>query len=239
MTAPATRPTIEMPSRLVLIVGPFGSGKTTVAANLARVWARDGCLSLVDFDHITPYFRSRELSKVLESAGVQVLGSGGPSADFETPAIPPEVCSAILDTRGRVLFDVGGDDQGARTLAQFSSALREQRATTWFVLNSRRPDTRTAPEVEAALATVEAASGLEVDRLVANTNLGPETTIETVAEGVAVADEVAAARGEPHPLIACPARLEESVRGRWPERVAVPLRQYLSLPWAQESPTQD
>ncbi len=219
--------------RVLLIVGAFGCGKTEITLNLARSWSKWGPLAVVDFDHVTPYFRSRQAKELARAWGVEVIAPSGDPGHFTTPSIPAEVPAALLDSSRRVVFDVGGDEQGARALAQLGPALRQAKVSVWLVVNSRRPETRTG-EAAATMATeIQDTGRIEVTGVVANGNLGPATTLEVVAEGLEVGRECAALLRCPVVLTVCPEALAPAARERWPEMPVLPLRFYLRPTWLQ------
>ena len=117
--------------RVLLVVGSYGSGKTEVAVNLAMELALGGRdVQLADLDLVNPYFRSREARELLESAGVHVISPSGAQAFADLPIVLPEIRGLFNPPPGRLsVFDVGGDDVGARALASFRCAAPGQLRT--------------------------------------------------------------------------------------------------------------
>ena len=64
-----------------------------------------------------------------------------------------------------------------------------------FVLNRFRPLTSTVEDTVQIMREIEAASGIKFNCIVNNSNIGPETNVETVLESLKFADEVAKATG--------------------------------------------
>ncbi len=58
--------------RITFITGHYGSGKSEFAVNLA---ISEGANMIVDLDIINPYFRSRELARLLEEKNVSLVSS--------------------------------------------------------------------------------------------------------------------------------------------------------------------
>ncbi len=189
-----TRPTI-------ILVGHFGSGKTEIALNLAFGLRNRGAeVTLVDLDLVKPYFRCRLAKDDLEARGIRLVAPGGDRFYADLPILVPEARSAARDgaERGtRLLFDVGGDDLGARVLGSLSGLLDRTATDLLFVVNANRPFAGDLPSLRRMLHTVQAAARLEVTGLVANTHLMHETTAETVFAGVRAARELEAAAGIP------------------------------------------
>ncbi|HSB69622.1 MAG TPA: hypothetical protein VLT62_09840 [Candidatus Methylomirabilis sp.] len=198
---------------VVILVGHSGSGKTEIAVNLAfGLRNRGAAVTLVDLDLVKPYFRCRLVKDGLEARGIRLVAPGGDRFYADLPILVPEVRSAAGDgagRKGRVVFDVGGSDLGARVLGSFSGLLDRKATDLFFVVNANRPFAADLPSQRTMLCKVEAAARLEVTGLVANTHLMQETTAETVRAGIRVAREMEAATGIP--LRFC-AMLEETAR---------------------------
>lgn len=49
-------------ARVLILIGHYGTGKTTLALNQAIKWSKEdrGIVSLIDLDANNPYFRSRD-----------------------------------------------------------------------------------------------------------------------------------------------------------------------------------
>ncbi len=185
--------------RLLMIVGNYGSGKTEIAVNLAIQLAEGGRrVQLADLDIVNPYFRSREARHLMEAHGVRVVVPPGTQAFADLPIILPEIQGMLHPPEGTTtIFDVGGDDVGARALASFRPAIGDAPYELWQVVNARRPFTR---DVEACLrmrSEIEASSRLRVTGLLANAHLVGETTADVVLQGWRLARAVGEASGLP------------------------------------------
>jgi hypothetical protein len=152
------------------------------ATGRQRQQAREGPI-LIDLDLVTPYFRSREMSEVMGNRGVEVVAPSVIGQHLDTPAITPQILGAIQQVERPVVLDVGGDQQGARALAQYRSAIRGRGYVMHFVVNPYRPFTGTGEEVARSIAEIESSSRLKVTSLVSNPNLMGETTPEEIQKG--------------------------------------------------------
>jgi hypothetical protein len=85
-----------------------------------------------------------------------------------------------------VVLDVGGDDIGATALGRFSDQLKSLPHELLLVVNTCRPFTKDIPGIKHMLTTIEKATHLKVTGLVANTNLGSETTTEIIKNGLTI-----------------------------------------------------
>ncbi len=211
MNGPATDPDVLTPSeRIVMIIGAYGSGKTEVAVNLALTLARAGRkVQLADLDLVNPYFRSRERRALLEEQGVRVVVPPGEQAQADLPIVLPEIRGMLQPPDGTVtIFDVGGDDVGARVISSLRPSIPDGYAL-WQVLNARRPFTDTVAGCLKMRDALEGATRLRVTGFVANTHLIEETTPDAVLEGWRVAQAASEQAGIPVRLLAVMASLAD------------------------------
>ena len=111
---------IQTFQRMIVITGHYGSGKTSIAANLALDLARQEPVTLVDLDIVNPYFRSADLREPLETAGVRLIAPVYANTNLDSPVLPPEIAGIFRPESGRAVLDVGGDDAGAIALGQYA-----------------------------------------------------------------------------------------------------------------------
>jgi hypothetical protein len=193
---------------MVIFAGRFGSGKSEAAMNYAISLARGrprrepsgdraeeqrASAILIDLDIVTPYFRSREMTDRLLDLGVRVVAPSIIGQHLDTPAITPQILGAIEQSDLPVVLDVGGDNQGARALGQFSKAISQGNYTMHFVVNPYRPFTGTLEGVSSSITEIESSARLRVSSLVSNPNLIGETTIEQILQGHATIERFAQA----------------------------------------------
>lgn len=197
------------PPAVAILAGPFGSGKTEIAINLARRWARTCPTHLADLDVVTPYFRSRDARAALTEAGVHVLSPGGQAEVYDVPALPTDVAAALTDAEVGVIVDIGGQPHGAGVLVHWREALRARSAKLCLVTNPRRPGAVLGSEVAELGARISGAAGLPISAIIANGNLGRETTMADVLAGLEQAQELEALLRVPTWLVCCPSHLVE------------------------------
>jgi len=187
--------------RVIVLVGPFGSGKTEVAVNLAFGLRNRGAdVTLVDLDVVKPYFRCRLVKDDLEARGIRLVAPGGDRFYADLPIVVPEARAAGQNGAGRktrVILDVGGDDLGAKALGSISGLLDQEATDLLFVVNTNRPFAEDPISLQSMLEDVRSAARLPVSGLVANTHLMDETTRETVLDGVRAARTLAAGTSVP------------------------------------------
>ena len=169
-------------NRLTLFAGHYGSGKTNIAVNYALLLAKEGKrVCIADLDIVNPYFRTKDSAAVLEKAGVELISPRFANTNVDLPALPAESYRLVQDKSTYGVMDIGGDDRGAYALGRFTPyILEENNYRMAFVVNFCRPLTTTAEDALEVMREIEAACGLKFNCIVHNTNLGPETTAETV-----------------------------------------------------------
>ena len=185
--------------RLTLFAGHYGSGKTNIAVNYALMLAQQGkrvCIG--DLDIVNPYFRTKDSAEKLKAAGVELISPQFANSNVDLPALPAEAYRLVQDKECYAVADIGGDDRGAYALGRYvPSILEEQNYQMVFVANFCRPLTRTAEEAFEVMREIEAACGLQFTHIVNNTNLGTETTAQTVVDSLDEAEKLSTLSGLP------------------------------------------
>lgn len=185
--------------RISIITGHYGSGKTNAAINLALTMAAQSGepVTIVDLDIVNPYFRTADFRDRLEKAGIRVITPVYANTNLDSPVLPPEISGIFRPDSGPAVIDVGGDDAGAIALGQFASRIEAAGYDMYYVINERRYLTREAAQTAELLKEIEATSRLKATKLINNTNLGGETTLELVRSSKRYADQVSKATGLP------------------------------------------
>ena len=186
--------------RLTLFCGHYGSGKTNIAVNYAKHLKSKGLKTvIVDLDIVNPYFRTKDSEKELEDLGIEVISLPFANSNVDLPSIPAESYSVFNRKDVYAVFDIGGDDSGAYVLGRFAPYVTEDDFDNLYVVNFNRPLTPTAGEAFEVLKEVENASHIPFTGIVNNTNLGEETTQETIA--ISNAEALKLARFSSLPLV--------------------------------------
>ena len=172
--------------RITLFAGHYGSGKTNIAVNYAIAMAREGKdVCIADLDIVNPYFRTKDSAARLSEAGVTLISPQFANTNVDLPALPAETYRLVQDKSIYGVMDIGGDDRGAYALGRYVDAIKaENNYRMVFVANCYRPLTPTAEEALEVMEEIETACGLKFTDIINNSNLGPETTAETVLESL-------------------------------------------------------
>ena len=185
--------------RLTLFAGHYGSGKTNIAVNYALELAKEGKqVCIADLDIVNPYFRTKDSAAVLERAGVELISPQFANTNVDLPALPAESYRLVQDKSTYGVMDIGGDDRGAYAPGRFTPfILEEDDYRMAFVVNFCRPLTTTADEALEVMREIEAACSMHFTCIVHNTNLGPETTAQTVTGAKEKLDSLCSLSGLP------------------------------------------
>lgn len=180
-------------SRLLILSGHAGVGKTELAVNLAAEICREmrEKVYLVDLDIVSPYFRASDRSEFLKNRGIELIGQDLGTRLGDLFLIPAQVRAPIDDARCRAVIDVGGDGGGAKALASLGNLNEREDVALLYVVNAARPGMGRIDEAIRCLREIEAASGMSCRGIVGNTHFGSHTTPEDLPEAAGYAQAVA------------------------------------------------
>lgn len=177
--------------KVTVISGPYGSGKTNIAVNLAMDIAKNGDICrIADLDIVNPYFRSADNAKMLEELGVHTMIPEFANTNVDIPALPPDY-QLLFTGEGKSVADVGGDADGAAVLGLSHDDYVEAGYKMYFVYNRYRYVTVRHEDALEVLNAIQRASGMQFHGIINNSNLGEETTEETVLNALPYAREFA------------------------------------------------
>ncbi len=212
--------------RLTILCGHYGSGKTNVAINLAYA-LKQTCerVTIADLDIVNPYFRTKDSSDDFAARGIGLICSEYANSNVDLPAMPPEIYAITDDRDLHVVLDIGGDDRGALALGRLAPQIvEENNYDMLMVINRYRPLTPDAPSTYEVMQEIEQACGIRFTGLVNNSNLGAETTAQTVLDSLSYADEVAALTGVPLVLTTVKQELLSELKDRVPHPFGLELQ---------------
>lgn len=205
-------------SRIVVIVGHYGSGKSELAINLALLQSAimnqqqsiqdkvraEGDISaarksiyIVDLDIVNPYFRSREKADFLMSQNIGVISSAEDFPAVDLPYMPGEIAKVFKDEETMAVIDAGGDPAGARVLARYAKDIKDSGAQVYMVINGNRPLTKEPGEIIKYMNDISGAANVRINGIINNTHLLGKTEPEDIYRGALVAKEVSDLTGVP------------------------------------------
>ena len=193
--------------KITVITGHYGTGKTNISVNLAMQLAKSGKkVSVVDLDIVNPYFRTADFEKLFTENNIELVKSVYANSNLDIPAISFDL-ERIASEDGYLIIDVGGDDAGALALGRYAEAFEAYRNCfdMFYVINRYRFLTRSADEALELMYEIEAASRMKHTGIINNSNLGCETTVETVRASQEFAHSVSEKASLPIVMTACPA----------------------------------
>ena len=185
--------------RVTLFAGHYGSGKTNLAVNWAiRLREKHERVVIADLDIVNPYFRTKDSSELLNSKGIETISPEFANSNVDLPALPAELYGVVQNRLRYAVLDIGGDDRGAYALGRYAPyILEEDDFEMIFVANFCRPLTQTPEEALEVMREIEQAGGIPFTAIVNNSNLGTETTPQTVYDGLEKAEELSKLSGLP------------------------------------------
>ncbi len=185
--------------RITIVTGHYGSGKTNIAVSLARALRKKHERVLIaDIDIVNPYFRTKDSETLLQSEDIRLICSAYANSNVDIPALPPDMYAVTDDKSYHAVLDVGGDERGALALGRLSPAIKEENDYQMlFVINCFRPLTRDPDSAIKVMREIEEAAGIACTGIINNSNLGEESSKETLLSSLTYAEEVAEKSGLP------------------------------------------
>lgn len=199
--------------RVTLFCGHYGSGKTNIALNYAmRLKAQGLPVAIADLDIVNPYFRTKDSAQALSDAGIELVSLEFAGTNVDLPSLPAAAYGLVQHRDRHVVMDIGGDDRGALALGRYVPYLREENDYEMlFVVNFYRPLTRTPEDALEVLREIEAAAHLPFSGIVNNSNIGNETTAQTVQASVPLAQQLCAMTGLPLKMTCAEAAVADQI----------------------------
>lgn len=177
--------------RIHVFAGHFGSGKTETALSFAmKERAKGKRTVIIDLDIVNPYFRTNDAARELREMGIRLISNGFASTNLDMPVVPSEVLGVFSGEEEAVIFDVGGDEDGAYALGQYSRFFDAHDYFMHLVINTRRPLTPDALSLYEMARKIEAASRLKFTDIYNNTNLAAQTDTKVLMSGINTAEEL-------------------------------------------------
>ncbi len=186
--------------RLYVFVGAYGSGKSEVSVHFAHKLKNEdpsAKVMLADLDIVNPYYRSADAKDALEAEGIHVIVPEYANTNVDVPALSGEVYSAFDQPETVSVFDIGGEDLGARVLGAMLSRFKNIEYRVYMVVNAFRPFTSDAESIRQMASELSEAARLPINGFINNSNLLEDTTEEELIEGEKVLKEASELTGIP------------------------------------------
>lgn len=217
--------------RMNIFIGHFGSGKTEVALSYIINYLKDySNTAIVDLDIVNPFFRASDAEQILKKFNIRLIKPVYANTNIDVPALPPDINSVLEDQNIQVVFDVGGDDLGARAISCYKNSIEKQDYELFFVINTNRPLTSNKKKIKAMLEEIELTTRLKVTKLVNNTNLLSETTVHDILEGSKLIKEIAKEHKKEFAFTCATKNLKEELEQKSQDYILT-LDNIIDLPW--------
>jgi len=225
-------------SRLIVLLGNYGSGKTEIAINLAVRGARQGLRTLViDLDKVNDYFRMSDKVSLLAQKQIRLVSPTFAGRGVTPSSMSAAVASAFTDNWDLVIFDVGGDAAGALSLGRYHEDLAAYpgQKEVYDIVNVFRPMSESPEKILKLMAEMEGFARQRVTGFVNNSNLLTYASADDLRRGYEVIADTSQRSGIP--VVHTTGRrefLEEFLSdGRDPRYIGepIPLETYIHRSW--------
>ena len=209
--------TSEKSPRLFIFVGAYGSGKSEVSVHFARKLRRDNPdrkVLLADLDIINPFYRSADAREILEKENIRVIVPNYANTNVEVPSVSGEMYSIFDDPEYLGVFDIGGEDMGARILSSMHSRFQNILYRVYMVVNTLRPFTSDAQGIAVMAQELSTAARLPIHGFIDNSNLLMETSSDELVHSYSILDSASKITGIP---IAYASGLDDYLPKDWTE----------------------
>jgi cellulose biosynthesis protein BcsQ len=187
--------------KIVILIGNYCSGKTELAMNMAVLAAGRGLKTqVIDLDRINDYFRMSDHIETLLSRRIDVVSPSFAGKGVTQTVMPARVASAFDGDWDLVIFDVGGDQAGALSLARYHqdfAALEPGQLEVYDIVNVFRPMSESPEKIIKLMGELEGFARQKVTGFVNNSNLLNYASADDLRRGYDVLRETSDMTGIP------------------------------------------
>lgn len=187
--------------KIVILIGNYCSGKTEIALNMAVKASGEGLRTLViDLDRINDYFRMSDQIQTLTGRHIELVSPTFAGQGATQTVMPAAVASAFDRDWDLVVFDVGGDQAGALSLARYHqdfAALEPGVLEVYDIVNVFRPMSETADKILKLKGELEGFARQRVTGFVNNSNLLNYASADDLRRGYDIIREASELSGIP------------------------------------------
>ena len=187
--------------KVIILIGNYCSGKTEIAMNMAMRSSEQGRRTLViDLDRINDYFRMSDHIKMLSDRHVEVVSPTFVGQAITQTVMPAAVASAFDQDWDLVVFDVGGDQAGALSLARYHqdfAALPAGTLEVYDIVNVFRPMSESPEKILKLKGELEGFARQQVTGFVNNSNLLNYASADDLRQGYDIIRQASDLSGVP------------------------------------------
>ena len=173
--------------KIVILIGNYCSGKTEIAMNMAMLSASQGKRTqVIDLDRINDYFRMSDHIQMLIDKCINVVSPSFVGKGLTQTVMPAQVASAFDSDWDLVIFDVGGDQAGALSLARYHqdfAALEPGQLEVYDIVNVFRPMSESPEKIIKLKGELEGFARQTVTGFVNNSNLLNYASADDLRQG--------------------------------------------------------
>ena len=187
--------------KIVILIGNYCSGKTEIAMNMAMLSASQGKRTqVIDLDRINDYFRMSDHIQMLIDKCINVVSPSFVGKGLTQTVMPAQVASAFDSDWDLVIFDVGGDQAGALSLARYHqdfAALEPGQLEVYDIVNVFRPMSESPEKIIKFKGELEGFARQTVTGFVNNSNLLNYASADDLRQGYDILRETSDLTGIP------------------------------------------
>lgn len=187
--------------KIVILIGNYCSGKTEIALNMAvKASGEDLRTLVIDLDRINDYFRMSDQIQTLTDRRIELVSPTFAGQGATQTVMPAAVASAFDRDWDLVVFDVGGDQAGALSLARYHqdfAALEPGVLEVYDIVNVFRPMSETAEKILKLKNELEGFARQRVTGFVNNSNLLNYASADDLRRGYDIIREASELSGIP------------------------------------------
>ena len=187
--------------KVIILIGNYCSGKTEIAMNMAMRSSEQGQRTLViDLDRINDYFRMSDHIKMLSDRHVEFVSPTFVGQAITQTVMPAAVASAFDQDWDLVVFDVGGDQAGALSLARYHqdfAALPAGTLEVYDIVNVFRPMSESPEKILKLKGELEGFARQQVTGFVNNSNLLNYASADDLRQGYDIIRQASDLSGVP------------------------------------------
>lgn len=187
--------------KIVILIGNYCSGKTEIAMNMAMLSASQGKRTqVIDLDRINDYFRMSDHIQMLIDKCINVVSPSFVGKGLTQAVMPAQVASAFDSDWDLVIFDVGGDQAGALSLARYHqdfAALEPGQLEVYDIVNVFRPMSESPEKIIKLKGELEGFARQTVTGFVNNSNLLNYSSADDLRRGYDILRETSDLTGIP------------------------------------------